>query len=101
MFKDHLAGLGAAIDQHLGEDATWTGIAGTVRVHDEAADDTVRYGGNDVIVSTRVIRVRRTWVPAPKDGDELVLLGTAETLRVTGDPILDEEGFWACTVAEA
>lgn len=97
-FKQHLQILGEAVDAHLGEPATWSGIEGVVRVHDERADDTARFGDTDVILDTRVVRVRRVLVPTPAHGDTVTLLDSGEVLTVSGDPVLDEEGYWACTV---
>lgn len=97
-FKQHLTGLCDALDAHLGEPATWWGIEGVVRVHDERADDTARFGETELVLNTRVIRVRQSLVPAPAHGDVVTLLDSAEVLTVSGDPILDEEGYWACTV---
>lgn len=97
-FKQHLQTLGQAIDDHLGEPATWSGVTGVVQVHDERADDTARFGATEVVLDSRVIRVRQALVPAPTHGDEIFLIDGQELLTVSGDPMLDADGFWTCTV---
>ena len=101
MFKAHLQRLNAAVDAHLGEPALWSGVGQPVQVHDEKKEDVVRYGDSEAIVEARVLRVQRDLVPAAAHGDTVTLTTTGEVLKVTGDPIADSEGYWACTVSAA
>lgn len=97
-FNADLADMAASIDEELGEPATWTGVAGEVRVHDDLADGDVAFGRTDVVLTRRVILVHRDQVPQPKEGDVVMLLESGTTLYVRGDPTADRDGYWTCTV---
>ncbi len=97
-FNADLADMAASIDEELGEPATWSGVDDEVRVHDDLADGDVAFGRSDVVLTRRVILVHRAQVPQPKEGDAVVLLESAATLYVRGDPVLDRDGYWTCTV---
>jgi len=97
-FNADLADMAASIDEELGEPATWSGVPGEVRVHDDQADGDVAFGRTDVVLSRRVILVHRDQVAQPKEGDVVMLLESGATLNVRGDPTVDRDGYWTCTV---
>ena len=99
-FNADLADMAASIDEELGEPATWSGVAGEVRVHFEAGDEVFGFGEGRAVDRARRITVHRTQVPSPESGQTCVLLETGEILRVIADstPLLDRDGYWLCEV---
>lgn len=97
-FNTDLADMASSIDEELGEPATWSDVAGEVRVHDDQADGDVAFGRSDVVLRRRIILVHRAHVPQPVAGNQIVLLESGAVLFVQGDPTLDRDGYWTCTV---
>lgn len=97
----------AAIFARLGEDATWEGVTGTVRVRRRESDEDVRMGFTDAVVTGRVIMVRKSEVSAPAEGQAVQVLDDAGAplvdgaFVVTGEPMLNRRGVWRCQVRTA
>jgi hypothetical protein len=96
-----------AIFRVHGTDAAWAGIASTVRVKLNEADETIRSDYSELIGTGRTIKVRKSEVPAPVAGDQVQLLDdngdpVADALfDVAGEPMLDRRGVWTCPVNPA
>lgn len=97
--------LQAAVFARLGEDATWSGIFGTVRVRRREYDEESHLGeGGAEILTVRFIRVRESEVAAPAEGDEVQILGDGGVpvagglYRVSGEPEIDRKRVWRCPV---
>lgn len=89
----------AAIFRTLGEDATWSGVADPVRIRSAERDDLDAWGDSRAVVRTRFIRVRKSEVPAPVEGDVVTRTEQGgELLKVIGEPTLDRKGVWTCQV---
>lgn len=99
-FNADLADMASSIDDELGEPATWSDVAGEVRVHFEDQDEQVGYGPGQVVIRIRMLRVHRSWVAAPEAGETCALTESGEILRVIADstPLLDRDGYWECQV---
>lgn len=91
----------AAVFRTLGEDATWTGVADPVRIRCAERDDLAGWGEGRAVVRTRFVRVRRSEVPNPADGDVVTRSETGDLLKVIGDPTLDRKRVWLCQVTPA
>lgn len=96
--------LQAAVFARLGEDAEWSGV-GTVRVRRREYDEEDRrLEGGVELLTVRFIRVRRSEVPAPSQGDTAQILGDdgepvpGAFYRVNGEPDLNRKGVWRCPV---
>lgn len=98
MFKAFLDELNAIDDDLLGEDAAWTGVPVLVRVHDVAREQAAGFGPAETILSVRLIRVQRSAVAAPTEGDVVTLQASSEVLTVIAEPVLDGDGYWVCEV---
>ena len=98
--KADLADMAASIDEELGEPATWSGVAGEVRVHFDAEDQVFGFGEGRAVDRARRITVHRAQVPEPQPGHVCQLLESGEMLRVIADstPLLDRDGYWLCEV---
>lgn len=92
--------LQTAIFDKLGEDATWTGQDDPVRVRFVEADTELGFGETRLIASAMAIRVRRSAVEAPQVGDEVGLIASGRTLRLSQEPQVDRNGVWECPVTE-
>lgn len=96
-----------AIFRVHGEDAAWDGVAATVRVIRREADESIRSDYSELVATGRTIRVRKSEVAAPAEGQQLQVLDAAGDpvadglFEVTGEPQLDRRGVWHCPVAEA
>lgn len=104
-FGKHLEALVAEVDLHLGDRARWEGVPGEVPVHPVDEDGTARFGQTELIVETRSLQVHRSHVPEPYHGQLVELLddagGLSETVKVRGDPQIDSDGYWLCSIATA
>lgn len=106
-FSDALVRLEAAVFDRLGEDASWSGITGTVRVRRREADEEIGFGHGFAIVDGARIKVRKSEVPAPIEGDQVQVLDSNGTpledggFIVAGEPRLDRKGVWTCPVKAA
>ena len=106
-FPQAQARLESAVFDRLGEDATWQGVTGTVRVLRRVFDDTLQLGGAAVIETAVTIRVRKAEVAAPAQGQQVQVLDEAgapiaEALFVVnGEPTLDRKGVWHCPATPA
>lgn len=93
-----------AIFRVHGEDAAWTGIADPVRVVRREADESIRSDFSELIAAGATIKVRKSEVPAPAEGDQVQILdadGNAVTdalFEVNGEPKADRRGNWHCPV---
>lgn len=92
--------LQTAIFDRLGEDASWTGQAEPVRVRFVEADTEMGFGEARLIASAMAIRVRRSQVDAPQVGDEVGLIASGRTLRLSQEAQVDRNGVWECPVVE-
>lgn len=103
-FAESVARSQAAIFRALGEDATWTGVAGPVRVRRREEDEELRLDQGELVAIGRWIRVRKSEVPAPAEGDQVQILDAAgnpvagEMFTVAGEPELDRTAVWTCKV---
>lgn len=103
-FPEAASRLQAAVFGRLGEDAQWTGIAGTVRVRRTERDDEVRLDMGWTIDTVRFVKVRRSEVAAPAEDEQVQILDAAGATvagalyRVSGAPRLDRKGVWTCPV---
>jgi hypothetical protein len=99
--------LQQAVFSRLGEDAQWEGVEGTVRVRRREHDEDSRYGEGSEILTVRAIRVRRSEVPEPAEGNQIQILDAAGApleggaYRVSGEPECDRKGVWRCPVEPA
>lgn len=98
-FAESVARQQDAIFHALGEDAEWQGIAGTVRVRRSERDEDLRFDDGAAVVTTRFIKVRRSEVPSPEEGQKVVC--AAGAFRLTGEPRLDRKSVWTCEVSPA
>lgn len=98
------ARLQAAVFARLGEAATWTGVAGNVRVLRREADEELHLDRGTIIEDGGRIRVRQSEVAAPAVGNEVQILDVdgnpvaGALYTVSGEPQLDRKGVWTCTV---
>lgn len=106
-FLEAQARLQAAVFLRLGNDATWTGAADPVRVRWREADEDLRLDRGTLVVTGRLIKVRRSEIANPAAGDEVQILDddgnpiSGAAFVVTGEPMLDRKGVWTCQVLEA
>lgn len=85
----------AAIFARLGEDATWEGAAGPVRVI--RRDEDRQFGGEiEIVAEAHVFRVRRSEVDSPTAGQTVTLADSGESFTVMGTPKLDRRRVWHC-----
>jgi hypothetical protein len=89
-----------AVFETLGEDATWTGVTGTVRIRRREEDEEPRFADARHIARSIIIRVRRSQVPHPADGDTVTLLAGGAFVLIAA-PVLDAKGVWRCEAAAA
>ncbi|MET4683689.1 head-tail joining protein [Brevundimonas faecalis] len=102
-FGKHMAALVAEVDEHLGDRATWSGVAGEVRVLPAEEDAIARYGDASHVLTARAVEIHERWIALPAEGDQVQILdddtgAVREILRVIGDPRRNEDGWWLCTV---
>ena len=88
-----------AIFRALGEDAVWADGPDSVRIRLTESDVLEPFGASQDVMRARFIRVRRSEVPAPADG-EVVVLARGPCYRVIAQPTLDRKGVWVCQVTE-
>lgn len=102
-FAESVARQQDAVFRTLGEDADWEGV-GTVRVRRREADEELRFDRGAIVETGRTIRVRKSEVPSPTQGQVVQILDAAgdpvadATFVVTGEPMLDRKGVWTCPV---
>lgn len=100
-FADQQARLQQAVFDRLGADATWSGVDGTVRVRRREADEELRYDNGAIVETGRTIRVRKSDVPSPAQGDTVDILdadgNVVESAVISGEPRLDRTGVWTCS----
>ncbi|MDP3405051.1 MAG: hypothetical protein Q8S03_10205 [Brevundimonas sp.] len=89
----------AAIFRSLGEDGVWAGVTPPVRIIAKVRDDTEPFGSSRDVVTARFVRVRKSEVPSPADGD-LVTREDGTLLKVIAQPLLDAKRVWTCQVTE-
>lgn len=106
-FAEAQARLQASVFQRLGDDATWQGTSGTVRVRWREGDEELRLDRGTIVTMGRLIKVRKSEVSAPLAGQAVQILDTngdpiAEaSFVITGEPMLDRKGVWTCQALEA
>jgi hypothetical protein len=94
-----------AIFRVHGEDAAWDG-GDTVRVIRREADENIQLTYGEAIDTGRTIRVRKSEVAAPAEGDQVQVLDadgnpvSGALFVVNGEPKLDRRGVWHCPVKE-
>ena len=87
-----------AIFRKLGEDAAWAGAQLPVRVILREQNDDVQMGDSRIIGIARFIRVRRTEILSPSEGDIVEPSESGGKYRVIGEPMLDRRAVWLCEV---
>ena len=103
-FTEAAARLQEAVFRRLGEDAQWEGVDDPVRVIRREYDEQGRFDESVAIVTVRRIRVRRSEVRVPADGQAVQLLDAAGAdiaggaYVVDGEPEIDRKGVWSCPV---
>lgn len=103
-FAERVARAEEAVFRTFGEDATWAGLADPVRVIRREADEPLRLDYGETIVSGRMLRVRKSEVEAPAEGDEVQVLDADGApvadakFAVSGEPRLDRKGVWHCQI---
>lgn len=106
-FSESVARSQAAIFRALGEDATWTGVAGPVRIRRREEDEEIRLDQGELVATGRRIRVRKSEVPDPAEGNQVQILDAAGNpvagalFTVAGAPELDRTAVWTCKVVPA
>lgn len=91
-----LARQQAAVYAALGEDASWPGITGPVRVILRDEDALVGLGVEDRIF----LRVRQSEVASPAKG-QAIELGDGRRFVLTRTPLLDRRKSWRCEAKPA
>lgn len=105
-FSQALARQQAAIFERLGEDADWESV-GVVRVRRREADEELGFTHGASIVTGRRIKVRKSEVAAPAEGQVVQILdGNGDPLpdalfTIAGEPKLDRKGVWTCPIEPA
>jgi len=89
-----------AVFRRLGEDATWSGVSGSVRIRCAERDDLDGWGDGQRVVRTRFVRVRRSQVPTPGIGDTITRAADGVVLEVLAKPRLTRTRIWTCEVKE-
>ena len=87
-----------AIFRKLGEDAAWAGVQLPVRVILREQNDDVQMGDSRIIGMARFVRVRRSEVLSPSEGDIVEPAESGSKYRVIGEPMLDRRAVWLCEV---
>lgn len=87
-----------AIFRKLGEDAGWAGVDRPVRVILREQNDDVQIGDSRIVGMARYIRVRRSEVPSPSEGNVIEPAESGGRYRVIGEPMLDRRAVWLCEV---
>lgn len=88
----------------LGESAQWEGVADPVRVRFSEADEGVRADFSDLVGTGRTIKVRKSEVEAPAEGQVVQILddegapADGRLYRIDGEPMLNRRGVWTCPV---
>jgi hypothetical protein len=101
---DRRARLLASVYASYGEDAAWTPGDGPapVRIKREESEEDVQLRQARIRVDAVVLRVRRTEVSSPANGDQVDIVDTAERFRIIATPKLDRFGLeWICEAARA
>jgi hypothetical protein len=98
-FAEHRSTLVDSVFAVFGEDARWPGVSEAVRVRRSSSEDEEMVSRLSVIMAAEVLRVRKSEVPSPANGDLVELLDaagvpTGETLKVTGEPRTTRNGVW-------
>lgn len=94
----------AATYRAFGEGATWQLAAGgapiACRVREEAGETVANFGDSPAILPTLILRVRRSEVPNPAEGDTVTIPadeGDPAIIKVTAEPRLEPLGLeWLC-----
>lgn len=107
--QDRRARLLASLYAEFGEPADWApvdgGAAVSVTVRRRSEDGLVNYGGSTAIGLQNPIRVRRSEVAQPYEGDLVTVKdpdtgAELETYRILGEPRLAKTGAeWVCDAA--
>lgn len=98
-FADARARLVDALFAHLGEDATWEGVADPVRVI--TRDEDQQFGGEiEIIGQTLVFRVRRSEVAEPQEGQLVTTTADSAQYRVLAEAKKDRRGVWHVPMEE-
>lgn len=91
-----------AVFDKLAEWATWDGVTGNVRVRRREQDADVAFGEAVERVTTRLLRVRKSEVVSPAEGQVVQMLDDALNpvadgrYRIVGEPHIDRKGVWRC-----
>lgn len=99
---DRRARLLDAVYRAYGEVSVWTPVGGgaalTPVVRRQAGDQVVRWGDSQAVLGTLVLRVRRSEISAPSEGDLIVI--TPDIFKLIAEPRLEPVGLeWLCEAA--
>lgn len=98
-FSDLLPALDAAVAEHLGDAAMWSGHANPVRILLSESDEPLEWGGSSSIVERIIIEVRVLDVATPNPGDT-VQLGPRVFRILRDHPRKRADGTWWICPAE-
>lgn len=106
-FPQAQARLQDAVFSRLGENATWAGITGTVRIIRRQADERFALERGNLIEAGAMLRVRKVDVEAPAIGHAVQVLDddgdplADASFTISGEPELDRKGVWHCPIVPA
>lgn len=99
---DRRARLLDAVYRAYGEASVWTpaggGVSSTPVVRRQAGDQVVSWGDSQAVMGTLILRVRRSEMAAPGEGDLVAI--APDTFKVIAEPRLEPIGLeWLCEAA--
>ena len=101
---DRRARLLDAVYRAYGEASVWTpvggGVPATPSVRRQIGEQVVRWGDSEAVMGSLILRVRRSELAAPAEGDLVTI--APDTFKVIAEPRLEPVGQeWLCEAAPA